>query len=67
MAQVARALANVAASEQNHAALMDEGALALCLDLVVSNSVDVQVHPLPSWLCAPLPSWLCAPNPPSLI
>ena len=42
--EVARALANVAASETNHAALMDEGALALCLDLVVSNSADVQAQ-----------------------
>lgn len=40
--EVARALANIAAAEANHAALMEEGALALCLDLVVSNSAEVQ-------------------------
>ena len=40
--EVARALANIAAAEENHRALLAEGALALCLDLVVSNSAEVQ-------------------------
>ena len=40
--EVARALANIAAADGNHQPLLDEGALALCLDLVVSNSAEVQ-------------------------
>ena len=40
--EVARALANIAAADGNHQSLLDEGALALCLDLVVSNSAEVQ-------------------------
>ena len=40
--EVARALANIAAADCNHQPLLDEGALALCLDLVVSNSAEVQ-------------------------
>lgn len=40
--EVARALANIAAAEPNHQPLIDGGALALCLDLVVSNSPEVQ-------------------------
>jgi vacuolar protein 8 len=39
---VARALANLAASAQNHAPFMAEGAFVLCMDLLVSSSVDVQ-------------------------
>jgi len=40
--EVARALANLAASAQNHAPFMAEGAFVLCMDLLVSSSVDVQ-------------------------
>ena len=40
--EVARALANIAASSANHAKLMAEGAFALLLNLVVSNSAEVQ-------------------------
>ena len=40
--EVARALANLAAAEENHAALVAEGGLATCMDLVVSNSPEVQ-------------------------
>ena len=39
---VARALANIAAAAENHSPFMGEGAFALCLDLVVSNSAEVQ-------------------------
>ena len=40
--EVARALANIAASAANHDKLMAEGAFALLLNLVVSNSAEVQ-------------------------
>lgn len=40
--EVGRALANLAASEVNHAQLLSEGGLTLCMDLVVSNSAEVQ-------------------------
>ena len=40
--EVARALANLAAVEENHVALVAEGGLALCMDLVASNSSEVQ-------------------------
>ena len=40
--EVGRALANLAAAEANHARLLSEGGLALCMDLVVSNSAEVQ-------------------------
>ena len=40
--EVARALANIAASSANHDKLMAEGAFALLLNLVVSNSAEVQ-------------------------
>ena len=40
--EVGRALANLAASEANHPRLLSEGGLALCMDLVVSNSAEVQ-------------------------
>ena len=33
---------NLAAAEANHARLLSEGGLALCMDLVVSNSAEVQ-------------------------
>lgn len=40
--EVARALANLAAAEENHELLKAEGGLSLCMDLVVSNSSEVQ-------------------------
>ena len=40
--EVGRALANLAAAEANHAILLSEGGLTLCMDLVVSNSAEVQ-------------------------
>ena len=40
--EVGRALANLSAAAENHPQLMQEGAFALCMDLVVSNSAEVQ-------------------------
>ena len=40
--EVARALANLAAAAPNHPRLLDEGGMALCMDLVISNSPEVQ-------------------------
>lgn len=40
--EVARALANLAASAENHPQLRSEGGIGLCMDLVVSNSSEVQ-------------------------
>ena len=42
--EVGRALANLAAAEANHSKLISEGGLALCMDLVVSNSAEVQAQ-----------------------
>lgn len=43
--EVGRALANLAASSANHSLLLSEGGLALCMDLVVSNSAEVRQPP----------------------
>ena len=42
--EVGRALANLAACADNHVPLLREGGLALCMDLVVSNSPEVQAQ-----------------------
>ena len=44
----ALALANLAAAAGNHHILMDEGAFSLCMDLVVSNSAEVQQQACPA-------------------
>ena len=40
--EVGRALANLAAAAENHLRLIEEGGFTLCMDLVVSNSAEVQ-------------------------
>ena len=42
--EVGRALANLAASDVNHALLISEGGFSLCMDLVVSNSAGPYTH-----------------------